>query len=163
MDRLEMVEMGRDVEDSKSYGMAVAKAVRAIQESMISHHFGEGIVDSLFQQYERLVVEEMAREEMITDKCKSAYAEHSHSSGSLTTIQYVRLWMVEMGRDVEDSKSYGMAVAKAVRAIQESMISHHFGEGIVDSLFQQYERLVVEEMAREEMITVSFVIVLGKK
>ncbi|CAL5324361.1 unnamed protein product [Camellia sinensis] len=74
-----------------------------------------------------------------------------------------RLEMVEMGRDVEDSKSYGMAVAKAVRAIQESMISHHFGEGIVDSLFQQYERLVVEEMAREEMITVSFVIVLGKK
>ncbi|CAL5366377.1 unnamed protein product [Camellia sinensis] len=74
-----------------------------------------------------------------------------------------RLEMVEMGRDVEDSKSYGMAVAKAVRAIQESMISHHFGEGIVDSLFQQYERLVVEEMAKEEMVTVSFVIVLRKK
>ncbi|KAE8010525.1 hypothetical protein FH972_006892 [Carpinus fangiana] len=73
-----------------------------------------------------------------------------------------RLEMFEIERDQKDGENYGKAVARAVRAIQESMISHHFGEGILDSLFDNYERMVDEETAKEEIKAVSFAIVLRK-
>ena len=71
-----------------------------------------------------------------------------------------RLEMFEIDRDVEGSTSYGTAVVTTVGEIQESMISHHFAEGIVDNLFEQYEKLVDEEMAKEEIRPVTFVVIL---
>ena len=68
-----------------------------------------------------------------------------------------RLEMFEM-----DKSEQGIEVAKAVRAIQESMISNHFGERILDSLFENYARLVDEEMAKEDIRPVTFVLVLSK-
>ena len=76
-----------------------------------------------------------------------------------------RLEMFEMDKsnnEQESSESYGTQVAVAVRAIQESMISHHFGEGILESLFENYARLVDEEMAKEDIRPISFVLVLRK-
>lgn len=60
-----------------------------------------------------------------------------------------------------DKSEQGTEVAKAVRAIQESMISNHFGERILDSLFENYARLVDEEMAKD-IKPVTFVLVLSK-
>ncbi|GFY80358.1 S-adenosyl-L-methionine-dependent methyltransferases superfamily protein [Actinidia rufa] len=74
-----------------------------------------------------------------------------------------RLEMFEVDRDVGSITGYGTAVATTVRAIQEPMISHHFGEGIVDNLFEQYGKLVDEEMAKEEIRPVTFVVVLRKR
>ncbi|XAR73843.1 Salicylate carboxymethyltransferase [Bertholletia excelsa] len=74
-----------------------------------------------------------------------------------------RLEMFETGGEVESGTSYGVAVARAVRAIQESMISHHFGQGILDSLFEQYGRLVDEEMGIEKIRPKTFVVVLSKR
>ncbi|KAL0547108.1 hypothetical protein IC582_017031 [Cucumis melo] len=59
-------------------------------------------------------------------------------------------------------ESYGKEVAKSVRAIQESMISHHFGDSILDSLFLNYGNILDEEMAKQEIRPISFVIVLTK-
>lgn len=59
-------------------------------------------------------------------------------------------------------ESYGREVAKAVRAIQETMISHHFGDAILDSLFDKYGTILDEEMAKQEIRPISFVIVLRK-
>ncbi|XP_059644718.1 probable methyltransferase TCM_000336 [Cornus florida] len=73
-----------------------------------------------------------------------------------------RFEMFEYEKDVGDKMSYGTAVAMTVRAIQESMICHHFGEGIVDRLFKIYGRLVDEEMAKEEIRPITFVAVLRK-
>jgi hypothetical protein len=73
-----------------------------------------------------------------------------------------RLEMFEIERDEKDGENYGKAVARTVRAIQESMISHHFGEGILDSLFDNYGRMVDEEMAKEEIKPLTFAIVLRK-
>ena len=73
-----------------------------------------------------------------------------------------RLEMFEIERVEKDDESYGAAVAKTVRAIQESMISHHFGQRILDSLFEIYGRMVDEELAKEEIKPISFVIVLRK-
>ncbi|KAI3450979.1 hypothetical protein Pfo_007644 [Paulownia fortunei] len=68
----------------------------------------------------------------------------------------------EMDKDGGNCSSYGMAVAKTVRSIQESMIAHHFGEAILDKLFHQYGRLVDQEMAKEDIRSISIVVVLTK-
>ncbi|NP_001237105.1 salicylic acid methyl transferase-like protein [Glycine max] len=81
------------------------------------------------------------------------------------SLKMERLEMFEMDKsnnEQESSESYGTQVAVAVRAIQESMISHHFGEGILESLFENYARLVDEEMAKEDIRPISFVLVLRK-
>lgn len=74
-----------------------------------------------------------------------------------------RLEMFQIDDDIEDITSYGMDVAMTVRAIQESMISHHFGERILDSLFDCYGTIVQEEVQKEEIRAITFVLVLRKK
>ncbi|KAF5454418.1 hypothetical protein F2P56_024085 [Juglans regia] len=74
-----------------------------------------------------------------------------------------RIEMIEIERDHDkDGRSYGTAIAMTVRAIQESMICHHFGEGILDNLFEIYGRMVDEEMAEEEIRPITFAVVLRK-
>ncbi|KAK7309898.1 hypothetical protein RJT34_07001 [Clitoria ternatea] len=78
------------------------------------------------------------------------------------SLKLERLEMFEMEKGGEASESYGSQVSVAVRAIQESMISHHFGERILDSLFEHYARLVDEEMAKEDIRPISFLLDLRK-
>lgn len=74
-----------------------------------------------------------------------------------------RMEIFEIERDGISGGSYGGAVAMAVRAIQESMILNHFGEGVdLDDLFDIYGRIVDEEMAKEEIKPITFVVVLKK-
>lgn len=70
----------------------------------------------------------------------------------------------EVGGDVNGGKmmSYGRRVAMTVRAIQESMMTHHFGGAILESLFEEYGRLVDEEMAKQEIRPITFAVVLRK-
>ncbi|KAI4327638.1 hypothetical protein L6164_020075 [Bauhinia variegata] len=69
----------------------------------------------------------------------------------------------EIERNDKKGESYGAVVAMTVRAIQESMISHHFGEGInLDALFQNYAKLVDEEIAKDNIDPITFVVVLSK-
>lgn len=70
--------------------------------------------------------------------------------------------MFEIDNNEQARESYGTEVAKAVRAIQESMISNHFGERILDSLFENYAILVDEEIAKEDIKPITFVLVLRK-
>ncbi|XVE82579.1 hypothetical protein DITRI_Ditri16bG0017000 [Diplodiscus trichospermus] len=75
-----------------------------------------------------------------------------------------RLEMFEIEREVKGGESYGTAVAMTVRAIQESMLCNHFGDGILDldTLFNNYGKMVDEEMAKEEIKPITFVVVLKK-
>lgn len=77
-------------------------------------------------------------------------------------LKLERLEMFEMEKDSGDFTSYGARVAMTVRAIQESMIAHHFGEEILDDLFDIYGRLIDEEMAKEDIRAVTYVVVLKK-
>ncbi|XP_062102447.1 probable methyltransferase TCM_000336 [Humulus lupulus] len=71
--------------------------------------------------------------------------------------------MFEIERNNNDiNESHGMTIAMTVRAIQESMISQHFGEGILDSFFEIYARLIDEEIAKEDIRPITFVVVLKK-
>lgn len=61
-----------------------------------------------------------------------------------------------------DAKEDGRTVSMAIRAIQESMLSHHFGADIVDALFHRYTELVTESMEREDVKSVQIGVVLTK-
>ena len=78
------------------------------------------------------------------------------------SLKLERLEMIEMDTMEQGVRSYGTAVAMAVRAIQESMISNHFGEKILDSLFENYARLLDAEVAKEDIKPITFVLVLRK-
>ncbi|XP_076954481.1 putative methyltransferase TCM_000336 [Bidens hawaiensis] len=58
--------------------------------------------------------------------------------------------------------SHGTAMAKTIRAIKESMISQHFGEDILDKLFEDYGKLIDKEMGVEDIKPISFIVVLKK-
>ena len=78
------------------------------------------------------------------------------------SFELEKIEMTEIDQNEQGGESYGAVVAMTVRAIQESMISHHFGEGILDSLFENYARLVDQQMAKEDINPISFVVVLRK-
>ncbi|CAB4287703.1 unnamed protein product [Prunus armeniaca] len=74
-----------------------------------------------------------------------------------------RLEVLELDqRGDKDNESYGTSCARTVRAIQESMIAKHFGEKLLDSLFETYGRLIDEESAKGDINPISFGIVLRK-
>ncbi|XP_009602143.1 probable methyltransferase TCM_000336 [Nicotiana tomentosiformis] len=92
--------------------------------------------------------------------CKEEIGEIVKRDGC---FQVDRLEMFEVEKNiVGNGMNYGTVVAMTVRAIQESTIGHHFGEAIVESLFEEYGRLVDEEMAKEEIRPITFLLVLKK-
>lgn len=70
--------------------------------------------------------------------------------------------MFEIDKVVDGGASYGTAVAMTAKAVQGPMICQHFGDGVLDSVFENYGRLVDEEMAIEEIRPIYFVFVLRK-
>ncbi|CAD5330119.1 unnamed protein product [Arabidopsis thaliana] len=82
------------------------------------------------------------------------------------SFELERLEMLEVKKDKGNNEgdiSYGKAVAKTVRAVQESMLVQHFGEKILDNLFDTYCRMVDDELAKEDIRPITFVVVLRKK
>ncbi|KAK7274997.1 hypothetical protein RIF29_16103 [Crotalaria pallida] len=78
------------------------------------------------------------------------------------SLKLERLELCEIEKSDQSMESYGKKLAMAIRAIQESMISKHFGERILDKLFENYARLVNEEMAKEDIKPITLVLVLRK-
>ncbi|XP_054810239.1 probable methyltransferase TCM_000336 [Prosopis cineraria] len=78
------------------------------------------------------------------------------------SFELERIEMSEIDRNEQVQGSYGSVVANTVRAIQESMISNHFGEAILDALFEEYAALVDEEMVKQDIKPINFVVVLKK-
>lgn len=79
------------------------------------------------------------------------------------SFELERLEMFETEEECDKvGENYGTEVAMTVRAIQESMICNHFGEGILDTLFEIYAKMVGEEMVKEEIRPTAFVLVLRK-
>lgn len=74
-----------------------------------------------------------------------------------------KLEMFEIEREVKNGESYGTAVAMTVRAVQESMLRDHFGNGIdLDTLFNNYGKMIDEEMVKVDIKPITFVLVLKK-
>lgn len=134
-----------------------------------ANHFDRGnsfFWELLYRSLAILVSQGEIEEEKLDDYDVHFYApskeeleEEVRSEGS---FQMEQLEMYEIEKDVANDVSYGSAVAMTVRAIQESMISHHFGEGIVDGLFEHYGRMVDKEMAIQDIRPITFIVVLRK-
>ncbi|WCJ24973.1 S-adenosyl-L-methionine-dependent methyltransferases superfamily protein [Euphorbia peplus] len=77
-------------------------------------------------------------------------------------FEIVKFEMVETEKGYYEGGNYGKEVAMTVRAVQESMISHHFGDAILDSLFDIYATLVDQEMVLQQINPISFAILLRK-
>ncbi|KAM6591692.1 hypothetical protein CsatA_014297 [Cannabis sativa] len=58
--------------------------------------------------------------------------------------------------------SQGRTIAMTVRAIQESMIAQHFGEDILDTLFEIYANMIDQEIAKQDIRPITFLAVLKK-
>ncbi|KAK9749647.1 hypothetical protein RND81_02G140800 [Saponaria officinalis] len=135
-----------------------------------SNHIDRGnsfLWELLAQSFNILISKGLVKEEKVNSYDVHFYApskeeihEEVRKEGS---FKLARLEMFEIERDEESyGGSYGIAVARTVRAIQESMIIHHFGEDILDVLFDTYGKLVDEEMGKQEIRPITFVIVLSK-
>ncbi|KAM3331828.1 hypothetical protein ACQJBY_027616 [Aegilops geniculata] len=77
------------------------------------------------------------------------------------SLDYVQTYEINLSSS-GDAKEDGRTVSMAIRAIQESMLSHHFGPDIVDALFHKYTQLVTESMEREEVKSVQIGVVLTR-
>uniref|UniRef100_A0ACD5VIN8 Uncharacterized protein n=1 Tax=Avena sativa TaxID=4498 RepID=A0ACD5VIN8_AVESA len=77
------------------------------------------------------------------------------------SLDYVQTYEINLSSS-GDAKEDGRTVSMAIRAIQESMLSHHFGAHIVDALFHRYTELVTESMEREEVKSVQIGVVLSR-
>ncbi|XP_068638791.1 probable methyltransferase TCM_000336 isoform X2 [Aristolochia californica] len=73
-----------------------------------------------------------------------------------------RLDKFEMGGNYDNNIEDGKSMAAAVRAIQETLITHHFGGGIIDRLFEIYAQLLDEEMSKQEIKAFALLLVLRK-
>ncbi|KAA8539627.1 hypothetical protein F0562_026319 [Nyssa sinensis] len=78
-------------------------------------------------------------------------------------IERLETFSLEIGDKEESNKwSRGEKVAKRVRAFTESVISYQFGEEILDKLYDNFTRIVVEDLAKESPKTTSIVVVLSR-
>ncbi|XP_077211909.1 putative methyltransferase TCM_000336 [Tasmannia lanceolata] len=69
---------------------------------------------------------------------------------------------IEIGRNSSKAIKTGRATAMTIRAIQEPLIRHKFGDGIIDPLFERYGELLEEELAKEEVKSLCLIVVLRK-
>ncbi|KAF2558379.1 hypothetical protein F2Q68_00017934 [Brassica cretica] len=63
----------------------------------------------------------------------------------------------------EDDYEAGYNEANCIRAVTESMLVAHFGEDIIDILFDKYACLVTQPASRRNKTSVTLVVALTKK
>ncbi|XP_042040538.1 probable methyltransferase TCM_000336 [Salvia splendens] len=119
----------------------------------------------LYQSLAHLVAQGEVEEEKLESYDVHFYApskeeleDEVRKEGSFRT-EMVEVFEMERA---DMSGSYGTAVAKAVRCIQESMLAHHFGEGILDKLFHHYAALIDQESAKCDVRSTTAVLLLTK-
>jgi hypothetical protein len=54
------------------------------------------------------------------------------------------------GDGVLDSASSSVNAAKCIRSVMESLVTSHFGESILDMLFEEYTRRVANHLKKEK-------------
>ncbi|KAK6161350.1 hypothetical protein DH2020_004731 [Rehmannia glutinosa] len=117
----------------------------------------------LYQSFHTLVSKGKVEEEKLDSYDVHYYGPSKEELEDAVTKQgSFKLDRLEMLEKEMDCTSSGLAIAKTVRAVQESMLSHHFGEAILDDLFDEYGRLLDREMAKEDIRVVDVALVLRK-
>ncbi|XP_077238735.1 3,7-dimethylxanthine N-methyltransferase CkTbS-like [Tasmannia lanceolata] len=85
------------------------------------------------------------------------------SEGSFS-IEYIETFELTHGDEMEnDDRVYGENVAKNIRSFTEPLISYHFGEEMLDKMYETFAHILVEDSAKERASTTSIITVLRKK
>ncbi|KAL3637443.1 hypothetical protein CASFOL_018611 [Castilleja foliolosa] len=122
----------------------------------------------LYQSFALLVIEGEIEEEKLDSydvqffaPSKEELEDEVKKEGSFKVEQ---IEVFEIEKDGGDCPSYGMAVARAVRSIQESMIAHHFGlnDAVMNKLFDNYGRLLDQELAKDDIMSINTLLLLTK-
>ena len=136
------------------------KAISLFLEDCILDHFYDTTSHKL------CCSQEMIDEEKVDTYNVPFYApsareieDEVHREGSFT-IDYIQTH--ELSTSTGDPLKDARITSMAIRAIQESMISHHFGEAIIDTLFHVYGGLLSQLMLKEEIKSSHLLIVLRK-
>ncbi|KAF3326668.1 Salicylate carboxymethyltransferase [Carex littledalei] len=121
----------------------------------------------LAQSLELLVSHEMIHQEKLDSYNVPFYApniieieEEVRKEGSFT-LDYIDIFETNLNAS-GDARKDGRVLSMAIRAIQESMLSHHFGGEIIDALFNNYSELLIQSMEREAIRSVQIGVVLSK-
>ena len=74
------------------------------------------------------------------------------------------------GNDNEENKNYvfdkfecGQNVSRCYRAISESLLADHFGEAIIDDLFERFAERIGEHLSMEKTKNFNIVISMARK
>ncbi|KAJ4730592.1 S-adenosyl-L-methionine-dependent methyltransferase superfamily protein [Rhynchospora pubera] len=121
----------------------------------------------LAQSFDLLVSHEIIDQEKLNSYNVPFYApniieieEEVRKEGSFA-IDYIDTFETKLNAS-GDARKDGKVLSMAIRAIQESMLSHHFGGDIIDALFNNYTELLIRSMEREEIKSVQIGVVLRK-
>jgi hypothetical protein len=121
--------------------------------------------DILSESFSALVSQGLVDQEKVDTYDAPFYApsaeeieEAVREEGSFS-LDCVRTWETNLSR-TGDAKRDGTTLSMAIRAIQESMLSHHFGPDIMDLLFHKYAELVTESLKKGQVKSVQLGVVL---
>ncbi|KAL3637442.1 hypothetical protein CASFOL_018610 [Castilleja foliolosa] len=126
----------------------------------------------LYQSLVTLVIEGDIEEDKLDSYEANFYApsreelEEEVTKQGCFKVDQIEMFAMDPKQDKGDYPSYGVAMAKTARSIQESMIAHHFGVGddVMNKLFNNYGRLFDQELAKHntDKTTTSLLLVLTK-
>ncbi|KAF4383301.1 hypothetical protein F8388_009332 [Cannabis sativa] len=92
---------------------------------------------------------------------KDEIEEEVRREGSFE-LTLLDMFEIEKNSNNYNEMSQGRTIAMTVRAIQESMIAQHFGEDILDTLFEIYANMIDQEIAKQDIRPITFLAVLKK-
>ncbi|ONK60751.1 uncharacterized protein A4U43_C08F22170 [Asparagus officinalis] len=123
--------------------------------------------DLLAQSFALLVSQDLVEQEKVESYNVPFYApspaeieDEVEKEGSFS-IDYIEPY--EFSSSSGNAENDAAIITMAVRAIQESMITYHFGGGeIIEPLFQIYKGLLTEAIKKDEVKSTHLVVVLRK-
>lgn len=69
----------------------------------------------------------------------------------------------EYDNAIGNNNNAAYKVTRGLRAVIEPVLVSHFGEGIIEEVFQRYRKMIADSMSREKTEYTNFVISLIKK
>uniref|UniRef100_A0A803NCR3 Jasmonate O-methyltransferase n=1 Tax=Chenopodium quinoa TaxID=63459 RepID=A0A803NCR3_CHEQI len=85
-----------------------------------------------------------------------------HNQGSFV-IENVNTMAQHVAHEIEDNWERAKVISKFVRSFTESLISRHFGEDVLELLYEKFTQFTCEHLAKGKLIEHHSVIILLKK
>ncbi|XAR57923.1 Salicylate carboxymethyltransferase [Bertholletia excelsa] len=78
------------------------------------------------------------------------YEVEKEGSFTINTLEVSRVNWRACGSEFSPPGELGYDVAQCMRAVAEPLLASHFGGSIIDEVFERYQRIVADRMAKEK-------------